>query len=32
MAFYYKLEVKSKQSQTYDVKLNEAVVNQLVAV
>ena len=31
MAFYYELEVKFKQSQTYGVKLIEAVVNQLVA-
>jgi len=31
MVFYYELEVKSNQSQTYGVKLIEAVVNQLVA-
>jgi hypothetical protein len=31
MTFYDELEAKHKQSQTYDVKLIEAVVNQLVA-
>ena len=30
MAFYDELEAKLKQSQTYGVKLIEAVVNQLV--
>jgi hypothetical protein len=31
MALYDELEAKHKQSQTYGVKLIEAVVNQLVA-
>jgi len=31
MAFYDKFEAKHNQSQTYGVKLIEAVVNQLVA-